>query len=300
MKNLKTKIVIAIMMVVMLMMVTSCQKDDESSVVEEKMDNSTVSARLGYNSAYDFYEGPFNSKIVKSPGYVYQWKITDLNGTLSYPKVKFFGPDGSTTYIAMTKTGNMWILNKDLQKNGRYYWRYVDNAGNDLTSWNSYVDNIKIINSTINDYPYSAGQCAPNTDGCTDKWFFYRYNCTSWVAHKVSQMWGTEKDFNNNITSPALSHAVYWKSRLQTKGYQANNMPIVGSIAYWGAFASPGVGANGHVAFVIQVNKNSSDVITSIVVSEYNGSNSFAYGTNTIAPGDVDYPNSFIHVQHRR
>lgn len=310
MKNfVNTKFVIAILMVASVMMATSCQQDDEfvSSIMEEKVENSNVAARSGINPLYDFVEDSGNSSrgnsIVRSPGFVYKWKITDNSstGTLLNPKLEFICPDGVTRYIAMTKVvgpGNVWILNQSLSQNGRYTWRYVASNNSALTSWNSYVDNIKI---TIgNDYPYPAGQCTPNAAGCTDKWFFYRYNCTSWVAHKVSQMWGTEKDFNNSITSPSLSHAVYWKSRLQTKGYQANNTPIVGSIAYWGASASPGVGANGHVAFVIGVTRNSSDVITSILISEYNGSNSFGYGTRTLTPGSTGYPNSFIHVQHRR
>lgn len=301
MKNLvKTKFVIAIMMIASVVFVSSCNKDDEfvSPVKEEKLDNSNPTlARAGYNPAYDFYEGPLNSKVVKSPGYVYYWQITDYSGTLINPKVQFDGPDGSTNYIAMTKTGNMWILNKNLIHNGRYYWRYVDNSGNPLTSWNSYVDNIKI--TTGNDYPYPIGQCTPNSSGCTDQWSFYKYNCTSWVAWKVNQMWGTTTSFRNNMTSPALSNAVNWRSRLQSMGYQYNNNPIVGSIAYWGASASPGVGANGHVAFVIGVTRNSSDVVTSILISEYNGSNSFAYGTRSLTPGSTGYPTSFIHVQYR-
>ncbi len=302
MKILKTKIqiIIAIIMIVGLGMFTSC--DQERDLVngnKDKMQDelSSLAMRAGYNPSYDFYEGPLNSKVVKSPGYVYQWKITDYSETLFYPKVQFDGPDGTTTYINMVKVGSSWILNKDLIKNGRYYWRYLDNSGNPLTSWNSYVDNIKI--TTGNDYPYPTGQCVPNTSGCTDQWSFYKYNCTSWVSWKVNQMWGTTTSFRNNMTSPALSNAVNWRSRLQSMGYYYNNNPIVGSIAYWGAYASGGIGVNGHVAFVIGVTRNSSDVVTSILISEYNGSSSFAYGTRTLTPGSVGYPTSFIHVQYR-
>lgn len=300
MKNLLRMKSVAIVMVACLgLLFFSCKKEEFVNPVKtERVDESPTPTKIGgYNPSYDFYLGSLNDKIVKSPGYVYQWKITDYSNTLFYPKVQFDGPDGTTTYISMTKVGSTWILNKDLMKNGRYYWRYVDNAGNPLTAWNSYVDNIKI--TTGNDYPYATGYCVPDASSCTDKWNFFTYNCTSWVSHKVSQMWNTEKDFKNGIVSGGLSHAKYWKSRLQSIGYQANTTPIVGSIAYWPANAPGGIGANGHVAFVIGVTRNSSDVVTSIVISEYNGSNQYAYGTRTLYPSNSSYPSSFIHVQYR-
>ncbi len=314
MKNfVNTKFVIAILMVASLMMTTSCQQDDElvTPVMEEKVNNGNVAARSGYNSLYDFDENQYNSSkssvlgTVRSPGYVYKWKITDNSstGTLLNPKLEFICPDGVTRYVPMTKVvgpGNVWILNQSLSQNGRYTWRYVASNGSALTSWNSYVDNIKI---TIgNDYPYPLGQCVVNTNSCIDDWNMYKYNCTSWVAWKVNQMWGTSTTFWNKMVDGTnanrLGDAKNWKSKLAMLGYQSNNIPIVGSIAYWSG--SPASTSLGHVAFVTRVNKNSSDVVTSIYVEHFNRFADHKYFAETISVGGLWWPHSFIHVQHRR
>ena len=307
MKNfVNTKFVIAIMMIVSVMMVTSCQQDDEllTPVMEEKVNNSNVVARSGYNSLYDFDENQYNSSKssvggdVRSPGYVYKWKITDYSstGTLLNPKLEFICPDGVTRYIAMTKVvgpGNVWILNQSLSQNGRYTWRYVANNGSALTSWNSYVDNIKITNPTSDDYFYknqTSGDCT------ADKWKMCMHNCTSYVAWKVNQMWGTDTAFWNKMVDGTdanrLGHAKDWKSKLAMRGYQSNNTPIVGSIAYWSGY--PANSTFGHVAFVCKVYDNGA-----IDIQEYNYSY-HAYNKRTIQPGALWYPQSFIHVQHRR
>lgn len=270
-------------------MIPQSENSVEKVVETNKNQQDGVSARYG---SYVFYRGHKNDKIVRDPGYVYEWKITDYTDRLRYPCVKFYGPDHSVSYIAMTKIGNQWILRKSLQKYGRYYWRYVDSyGGSNLTSWNAHIDNIPVPKGG-DDYPYAAGECIPDTKGCYDKWRFYRYNCTSWVSWKVNQMWGTSRAFTNHMTSPRLSHAVSWKRRLMSLGYDANNTPIVGSIAYWSSH--PADSRYGHVAFVVGVQSNGA-----VDIQEYNYL-PYRYGERTLQPGDLWYPQSFIHVQHKR
>ncbi len=141
------------------------------------------------------------------------------------------------------------------------------------------------------DAPYSIKKCYGEAFG------FCKRHCTSWVAHKVNQMWDeakgmcTEGSFRNWMHGVHVSHAFTWKSRLQQIGYRADNNPMPGDVAYWGGKYP--YTQYGHVAFVISVGSDKS-----VYIQEYNRRGKGKYSTRTIKPGNWLYPHSFIHVQH--
>lgn len=111
------------------------------------------------------------------------------------------------------------------------------------------------------DYPHPAAD--PNT---ADDWLFFHRECTSYVAWKMNQLAGTTTApwfFSNYMNGGHFGNASNWADNADAIGYAVSPFPQVGAIAHWDA--GEGMGGDGHVAFVEEVNPDGS-----VNVSEYN------------------------------
>ncbi|WPD24525.1 MAG: CHAP domain-containing protein [Candidatus Electrothrix scaldis] len=148
------------------------------------------------------------------------------------------------------------------------------------------------------DYPYKC----PDEEG-TDKWGFFKCNCTSYAAYKITEN-GISRFYNTTyrVQSPERwGHAGFWGEVAEDVGIPVDNCPKAGDIAYWEYQDKYDVG---HVAYVESVNSSKKTVI----ISEYNyksSSNNYqelVYGTRTIKINDPDgyihfpYP-KFFHIE---
>lgn len=212
----------------------------------------------------------------------------------------FRGVAGLYVYSATSTT--LELNYEDLQNHeSRGYFHTYSWAQNTTYQVDFYVKPRPFENvaPNLDDYPFPGQSACHINNGCTeDPWRFCEDNCTSWVAWKVNQAQGVtdmtledwEYPFYNYMTSPRLSHAKNWDTRLAAAGFTVNDNPQRGCIAQW-----EGASWNydfGHVAYVHEVSSNGT-----ITVSEYNYSPLCEYNTRTISPSDSQYPDNFIHVQ---
>ena len=142
-----------------------------------------------------------------------------------------------------------------------------------------------------------------NINKSSDQWDFDVKQCVSWVALKVNQMWGTEKDFTNKMFGPGgnrLGYAYNWARILSAKGYLVDDNPKAGDIIWWDknpkdereGDGSLRARANGHVGFVYKVTP------TTVYYTEYNGRVLNGYFPNQIERSAIRLP-KFIHVQKK-
>lgn len=269
------------------LLTSACKKNEEEPPIVEpsQAGNSTAkSTAVGYS---EYAVAP--QVAVKGTNFFF--KVVMYAGANSNMPlgVKFIPPIGSPVTVAMSYNAatNSYTLSRSLTLYNDYQYQYVFYRTNSPLSGTAH--SLTVLHSPIalgNDYPY-----ANSIADRGDKWDFFTRNCTSWVAWKVNQMWGTDKAFHNKMKGKLLGHATTWKSVLTSMGYRADNTARAGDIAYWaGAPAHPDYG---HVAFV-----NSVDASGNITITEYNTS-PYAYGTRVIKVGSSWYPNSFIHVQNQ-
>ncbi len=131
-------------------------------------------------------------------------------------------------------------------------------------------------------YP-EAPDCNEATLGTTcvgDNRGFYQGQCTSWVAHRLSQRNGIS--FSNWYAGRHWGDAVDWKDVAKSMGKKPDKVPTTGAVAWF---------KRGHVAYVEQVNYDGS-----IVISEMNfdGANGFRFVTVSRASGY--WPDKFLHL----
>ncbi|MEN9611497.1 MAG: hypothetical protein RLZZ628_2311 [Bacteroidota bacterium] len=118
-------------------------------------------------------------------------------------------------------------------------------------------------------YPYAGSGCSD----AADVWGFYKRQCVSYVAWCMNRDHGNAGTtgsfpFRNDMTgtgtdntcSPSsgqrLSHACRWNDLLALNGYYVTHFPTPGAIAQWNGSEKTGIGALGHVEYVISVNSD--------------------------------------------
>lgn len=145
------------------------------------------------------------------------------------------------------------------------------------------------VPSHANDYPYqdvSKGSCSNGYACVIDPWRFYERECTSYVAWRLNrefEILGLDFSFNNDLDGDGgidLGSAVTWATAAAELGYEVNDAPKIGSIAYWGSTPS------GHVAYVESINEDGS-----VNVSEYYSSLNGVYSFRENARAD-----KYIHI----
>jgi surface antigen len=116
--------------------------------------------------------------------------------------------------------------------------------------------------------------------GCVDDGRgFFQGQCTSWVAHRLSQQNGIS--FTNWYEGRHWGDADQWAKVARDLGYEANESPSAGAVAWY---------KRGHVAYVESVNMDGS-----IVISEMNYDGHNGFHLVTLYPGS-SWPDKFIHL----
>lgn len=119
------------------------------------------------------------------------------------------------------------------------------------------------------------------TGGCVnDGRGFFQGQCTSWVAHRVSQRNGIS--FTNWYDGVHWGNAVDWKKVARGLEYRADEVPAVGAIGWY---------ARGHVSYVEDVHSDGTVVISEMNTDGHNG-----FHVVTVTPGGAGWPDKFIHV----
>ncbi|HEX9066206.1 MAG TPA: CHAP domain-containing protein, partial [Streptosporangiaceae bacterium] len=134
-------------------------------------------------------------------------------------------------------------------------------------------------------YPYPDPPACTHGGACVaDKWYFYRGQCTSWVAYRLNQLNGFA--FSNYYGGKGRwGNADNWGPQARSLGITVNSTPALGSIAWY---------SSGHVAYVEAVNS-----ATSLVISEMNYDSDNGFRVQTITPDSGFWPTAFIHVHDR-
>jgi surface antigen len=136
-------------------------------------------------------------------------------------------------------------------------------------------------------YPYADPPACTHGGAChADKWAFYQGQCTSWVAYRLNQRDGI--GFSNSYGGDGRwGNAVKWAAHAKALKIVVNDIPTVGSVAWYGSTkAAP----DGHVAFVEKVTST-----TSFVMSEMNYDADNGFWVHRINRATGDWPTAFIH-----
>ncbi len=132
------------------------------------------------------------------------------------------------------------------------------------------------------DYPRWLAEAGK--DALVDPWRFYNRECTSFVAWRLTSANDAPFDnFAGQAIGQRWGNAATWGPAAQRAGYRVDDVPAVGSVAWWDT------GRLGHVAWVAQVNDDGT-----VLIEEYNIGGTGFYGTRTIPASDVT---GFIHVK---
>ena len=169
----------------------------------------------------------------------------------------------------------------------------VANPGGALSNWLSF----EVLGSKYayveDDYPFQNA-----TIDARDPYEFPFRECTSFMAWRMNRDAGTTNPtypyFFNKMDSESWGNAGTWNTNALSLGYAVNHVAQVGAIAQW-VNGCGGACANGHVAYVEQVNQDGS-----IVVSEYNfpenATLNHQFNIRTIPASSKVFPQNFIHA----
>ena len=162
-------------------------------------------------------------------------------------------------------------------------WRHQRGSGLVLGSWPGTSGTREA--ATRYGYPYPDPPACTDGGACVaDKWYFYRGQCTSWAAYRLSQLNGFA--FGNYYGGKGRwGNADNWGPQARSLGITVNSTPALGSIAWY---------SSGHVAYVEQVNS-----ATSVVISEMNYDSDNGFRVQTVTPASGYWPTAFIHVHDR-
>lgn len=134
-------------------------------------------------------------------------------------------------------------------------------------------------------YPWpTAPDCdesAVSSAGCVnDGRGFFQGQCTSWVAHRLSQLNGIS--FTNWYAGRHWGNADQWAAVAKSIHIKPSEKPTAGDVAWY---------ARGHVAYVESVNQDGS-----IMISEMNFDGHNDFRMITLSPGGAGWPDKFLHL----
>jgi surface antigen len=113
------------------------------------------------------------------------------------------------------------------------------------------------------------GTCPKPNVYVADKRSFYKCECTSYVAYRVSNALGV--NFTNWYRNAHWSDGKTWDEAAKAANFLVTNTPQAGDIAQWNS------GTYGHVAYVESINKNGSANI-----AEYNWTYPHGFSNRTV------------------
>ena len=305
-------------MVAVVALLSSCDKGDEQISRDERQivsyENRNDERSELRSDGWIIVENPTISAnyTVKPPKKIsddlYEFVVESFTGKFSETiYVKFYSEStGKVVFQKMNKQSGTsyptkYHLFKRFPSTGRYYYRhFVQNSSPIiLTPLESQGKSILFVRipQPQNDYE----RLAKIRNG-EDQWNFYKGQCTSWVAAKVNQMWGTETAFHNKMfgDNQRLSNASEWKRRFLDNGYVVDRNPQAGDIIWFPANAERNgrrfAGHKGHVGFVHAVIDNT------VYYTDYNGDqrHSLSYCYRFFTFNALPTSTEFIHVQYRR
>jgi hypothetical protein len=134
-------------------------------------------------------------------------------------------------------------------------------------------------------YPYSDPPACTHGGACVaDNLDFYRGQCVSWVAYRLSELNAiTFTDFFGGMGR--WGDAAAWGPHARKLRIAVNSTPAVGSVAWY---------SSDHVAYVERVNSP-----TSVVISEMNYDTDNGFQVRTITTTSSGWPTDFIHIADR-
>jgi len=284
---------------------SSCEKDadiQKSENVFENTVNSDETDSLDENQLNKLLSQS-NTRIeigtgsvTPTSGYVYEtnfdFEFESTNaavasGSLSV-YVVFSAPlGGSYTFLMdkyVTGTSTYCVLSKQLTQLGTYSFQFAIKVG--TSSIQTFGDTYYV---TVNGHSFSYTNTYPY-DGQTtgsDDWGYRKGWCTSYVAWKVYEMWGSNasKPFHSG-----LGHAITWKNNLINLGYVCDQNPLPGDIVWIEPGYNGADSTYGHVGFVNQRTNSY------IKYTHYSGN---SYATKTVYLNNIG-PRYFIHVQTKK
>lgn len=310
---------------------TSCSNDDDlllagDSQTEQvlSLDQDSVkavtrgvSSSLYDDGTYDSFLGPKYTKYqaVHVSHDRYTFKVTTSYYLTYQIYVKLYShKTGNTTFVELplvSTTGGVrtYQLTKQFITPGYFSYRYMvrkNSLLDALTRIQTDAEKFNDFRTSVVPSPgdnYTQLRVYAGTDAYGnpyEQWHFYCNECTSWVAAKVNEMWGTYDTFKNGMyASGNLGNASNWLSALQ-QTFVANTTPQAGDII-WFQPLSP-LSSDGHVGFVHEVSNGY------IVYTDYNGDSNhyhaYQYRTVPVNNPGAEYSAGnyqgyvrFIHVQ---
>ena len=242
----------------------------------------------------------------------YKFRVIPSDGNTIEVWIKYFSPQGNIVYQQMERRGSSFEIQRIFQQEGKYSYAFFvkrfGSVGYPRISQQGLSVNVKLpvrIPSVGDDYKqylkvsYSGGE--PH-----DQWYFGTYQCTSWVALKINQMWGTKTTFWNKMFGQRdrLGDAKNWKRILVNHGYVADQIPKAGDVIWfpehvkeWSPKEKRDIvysKGDGHVGFVHKVEG------VTITYSNYDGGNPTSYRVSTLTNDFVQrHGIYFIHVQRK-
>ncbi len=261
--------------------------------------SSTVSQNYNLYSAIQLSEKKYRFVVISNSSnsneelYVKTYCHTD--GLDNYKKLQRINP---------YSTPKMYMVDSIFDRSALYSYKYFvreDPSTNNLrplSTGTSPTFTTLVVPDTTDDY--DANVIVSNyQSGPSDQWYFYPYNCTSWAALKVNQMWGTSTTFNNRMFGNGyhLHDALNWKQVFVSKGYSVTTTPQKGDIIWFPADVTYNnitySGNNGHVGFVHSVENGV------IEYSNYDGSTG-SYRLSQLSTSIISNVQAeFIHVQYK-
>lgn len=237
----------------------------------------------------------------------YKFRVTPLDMKTIEVWIKYFSPKGNIVYQQMDKRGSSFEIQRIFQQEGKYSYAFfvkrMGSLGYPRISQQGLSVNVEFPIPVVTD-DYLVHMKRKGYDRKNqmyyEQWGFGEFQCVSWVALKVNQMWKTKTDFKNTMFGGALSHAMYWKKKFQQNGYTVDRNPQPGDIIWFPPNARTPQGgkaalSQGHVGFVHEV------IGDKIIFTDYNGIQSpKAYKRHEMTLNEISVEAEFIHVRHRR
>jgi len=124
------------------------------------------------------------------------------------------------------------------------------------------------------DYPYFS-ELSNNQGGGLSPLNYYYRECVDFVAWRLNRDAGSVEapfKWDWSYLTPGGGNAYQWKSNWESHGWKTSNIPVAGSVAWFGY----------HVAYVKSVNDDGT-----VTLEEYNHASDHIYGQRTIPATDV-------------
>lgn len=244
----------------------------------------------------------------KNKGDTYRFVVTSTNFARKHIYIKYYSPQGNEVFEKMRPNPSYtsFEIQRRFQQEGIYHIRFfVESSALYLPYPSIHKDSYKInVELPVNvppigdDYEQYAQYAGTQGTGANafdyEQWGFAMYNCTSWVALKMNQMWADAgQRFHNKIFGKALSNAKNWKEIFSDNGYRVDQQPKAGAILW----IQPGYHGTsttfGHVGFVHSVRNGR------VFYSDYNHNKDKSWHTNSFPLNNIGH-RYFIHAQKPR